>query len=306
MSQTAPSMTQTTGAPAVRRLRWRLEAGLAWALYGLLRVLPLDWASGLAGGVCRLIGPRLPVSKTARRNLARAYPELAEAEREALVREVWENLGRTGGELAHLDKMSDRGNDPRIELVGQEHIEAIKHDGVPVAAFTAHLANWELASLIAGLHGMPFTLIYRRPNNPYVDRLIQRCRRPNRATYAPKEAATWRVIAKTMRGAGFLALMADQKLNNGIAAPFFGRPAMTLPTLAICKLRYDCRLVPVQVERLKGARFRVTVHRPLEVAPSGDQEADVLAITTAVNRTIEGWVRQTPGQWLWLHRRWPD
>ena len=305
MSEPAAASDPAHGAPLGRRLAWRLEAGLAWTLYGLLRLLPLDSASGLAGGFCRLIGPRLPVSNVARRNLTQALPELSQAEREALVREVWDNLGRTGGELAHLDKMSDQGDDPRIELVGREQIEAIRRDGLPVAGFTAHLANWELASLIAGLHDMPFTLVYRRSNNPYVDRLIQRCRRPNRATYAPKEAATWRVIAQTMRRAGFLALMADQKMNNGIAAPFFGRPAMTLPTLALCKLRYGCRLLPVQVERLTGARFRVTLHPPLEVPQSGDQKVDLLAITTAINATIEGWVRQNPGQWLWLHRRWP-
>ena len=263
-------------------------------------------ASGLAGAVCRLIGPQLPVSDTARRNLGRAYPEMVPAEREALVRQVWDNLGRTAGELLHLDKLSDRGPNPRIELVGLEQIEAMKRDGVPVITFTGHLANWELAALIAGLHDMPLTLVYRRANNPYVDRLIQRCRAPQRAIYTPKEAAAWKVITRTMRQAGHLGMMVDQKMNTGVAAPFFGRPAMTLPTLALCKLRYDCRLVPAQVERLGGARFRVTVHPPLEVALSGDQEADVLAITGAINRTIEGWVRQNPGQWLWLHRRWPD
>ncbi|MEM7224387.1 MAG: lauroyl acyltransferase [Pseudomonadota bacterium] len=294
------------GVPAGKRLAWRLEAGLAWGLYGLLRVLPIDWASGLAGAVCRLIGPRLPVSKVARRNLARAFPEQDAAEREAIVRQVWDNLGRTAGELAHLDKITDQGPDARIELHGHEQIETIKRNDAAVAAFTAHLANWDVASLVAGQNDLPFTMIYRRSNNPYVDRLIQRCRAPSKATFAPKEAASWRIIAKTLRRAGNLALLADQKMNNGIAAPFFGRPAMTLPTLAMCKLRYDCRLIPVQVERLEGARFRVTVHPPLEVALSGEQEADMLAITTAINLEIEGWVRQNPGQWLWLHRRWPD
>ena len=304
MGETAPSTTRTLGTG--RRLRWRLEAGLAWALYGVLRALPLDAASGLAGAVCRMIGPRLPVSRHARRNLAMAYPKMPAAEREALVRQVWDNLGRTGGELAHLDKLSDRGADPRIELVGHGHIEAMKRDGVPVITFTGHLANWELAALVAGLHDMPLTLIYRRANNPHVDDLIQRCRRPQKAHYTPKGAAAWRVITKTMRHAGHLGMMVDQKMNTGVAAPFFGRPAMTMPTLALCQLRYGCRLVPAQVERLEGARFRVTVHPPLEVETSGDQEADVLAITGAMNRTIEGWVRQNPGQWLWLHRRWPS
>jgi KDO2-lipid IV(A) lauroyltransferase len=95
-------------------------------------------------------------------------------------------------------------------------------------------------------------------------------------------------------------------MNDGIAVPFFGRPAMTAPALAQFALKYDCPLVPVHVVREGGFRFRVIVEPPLEVRPTGDRHGDLATITGAVNRVIEGWIRATPGQWLWLHRRWPD
>lgn len=95
-------------------------------------------------------------------------------------------------------------------------------------------------------------------------------------------------------------------MNDGIAVPFFGRPAMTAPALAQFALRFDCPVVPARVERLGGARFRLTIQPPLEIQKSGDRQADVLAAMTEVNRIIEGWVRDRPDQWLWLHRRWPD
>ena len=98
----------------------------------------------------------------------------------------------------------------------------------------------------------------------------------------------------------------DQKLNSGIPVPFFGRDAMTAPAVATFALRYDCPVWPVRVERLAGASFRVTVHPKLAMPEQGTREERIHAITVAINRTLEDWIRERPEQWLWLHRRWPD
>jgi KDO2-lipid IV(A) lauroyltransferase len=103
-----------------------------------------------------------------------------------------------------------------------------------------------------------------------------------------------------------LGLMADQKLNDGIEAPFFGQRIMTSPALAELAFRFDCPVVPARVERLSGARFHLHVEPPLELARTGERRADVAAATARVNGVIERWVRDTPEQWLWLHNRWPD
>lgn len=191
-------------------------------------------------------------------------------------------------------------------MVGLEHVELIRQGGKPCIVFTAHLGNWEVAALAAALYGLPLTLIYRPANNPYVEGLIQRCRRPQCGEYVPKGKSAAQRIALVMGQGGTVGMLADQKTNNGVAVPFFGREAMTTRVLALCALNRDCVLLPVQVERLKGARFRVTVHPPLEIAPSGDKEVDMRTITAQINAKIEDWIRQRPAQWLWLHKRWPD
>ncbi len=291
---------------ASRRLRWALEGAAIWTMYGVLATLGLDRASACAGALARAIGPRLGASRTARRNLARAFPDKAPAEIEAVVRGMWENLGRTAGEFAHLGRIRTRGRHARIELRGEENIDLLKSDGRPGIAYAAHLANWELGALVSALHGLPVTLIYRRANNPLVERLVRRCRRPVGGKLVPKGPEASRRITEVLSRGGHLGVLADQKTNNGVPAPFFGRVAMTTPVIALCALKYDCPVVPVQVERLQGARFRVTVHPPLPIAATGRRHDDVLAITAAVNATIEGWVRLHPEQWIWLHRRWPD
>jgi KDO2-lipid IV(A) lauroyltransferase len=103
-----------------------------------------------------------------------------------------------------------------------------------------------------------------------------------------------------------LGLLADQKMNDGISVPFFGRPAMTSSALAFLALRFYCDVFPLRVERLAGAHFRVTVFPPLLLPRSGDRHTDAAALMTRVNETLEAWVRNRPEQWLWLHRRWPD
>jgi KDO2-lipid IV(A) lauroyltransferase len=71
-------------------------------------------------------------------------------------------------------------------------------------------------------------------------------------------------------------------------------------------MKFDCAVLPVQVERLGGARFRLTVHPPLAIARTGNLAKDLRDTMAAANALLEDWIRQRPGQWLWLHRRWPD
>ena len=171
--------------------------------------------------------------------------------------------------------------------------------------FSGHIANWEIAALAAAQYGARITQIYRAANNPLVDRLIARFR-GDRGEYIPKGAAAARRAFAALYRGEHLTLLADQKLNDGIAVPFFGRPAMTAPALALLALRFDCDVLPARVERLEGAHFRLTVFPPLPLLRSGNPQADVAALTARVNAILEAWIRDRPEQWLWVHRRWPD
>jgi KDO2-lipid IV(A) lauroyltransferase len=100
-------------------------------------------------------------------------------------------------------------------------------------------------------------------------------------------------------------LLVDQKTDEGVPVPFFGRDAMTTPAPAALALKLGSIILPVSNERLDGARFRMTVHEPITFQPSGDNDRDVLALTALINQRIEACVRYRPSQWLWIHRRWP-
>jgi Kdo2-lipid IVA lauroyltransferase/acyltransferase len=274
-------------------------------LAGFFGLLPLDLASGLGSAVARLLGPRLGITKRARDNLRRAFPDLPEAEISRIVKAMWDNLGRVAAEYAHLREIRVFDPEGRVETHGLEHMDRAVAAGRRMIIFSGHIANWEIGALAAVQYGISVVQIYRAANNPLVDRMVLEFR-GERAGFAAKGSEGARRAIAALREGIHLSLLADQKMNDGIAVPFFGRPAMTAPALAALALRYDCDVLPARVERLCGARFRLTVFPPLPLPRSEDREADIARLMAAVNATLEEWIRERPAEWLWLHRRWSN
>lgn len=269
----------------------------------LMRRLGPVRSSNLAGFVSRIVGMRLPVCRVADENLRAAMPGMTAAERKRVIGGVWETIGRNVGELPHLAVLHETAEGPGWEMVGRENIPSGQ-----AIFFSAHFGNWEMVLPIASQLGMAVSGFYRRPSNPVVDEVIRSQRMAALGAGVamfPKGAKGARQALAHLAAGGSLGLLVDQKMNDGIAAPFFGRPAMTAPAAAQFALRFDLPLVPIRVQRLGPARVRMICEPALPVPRTGDRQADVLALTTAMNATVERWVRGEPGAWLWLHKRWP-
>lgn len=296
-------MSNKTGSARLRRryLGYPLEAAFLFLIYGVFMVLPLDAASAFGGWIGRTIGPRLRTSRKARRNLDRAMPELSAERKEEILIGMWDNLGRVMAEYPHLSEIWKR-----TEVVGAEIIQDIASARKPTLFYSAHTGNWEIALLGAARNGLPVTAVYRRPNNPAVSWLIDRARSVIGSRLVPKGRDGAKEVVATLRNKGAVCMLIDQKMNDGIAVPFFGRDAMTAPAIGQLAYRYDCAVVPAFAERLGGAYFRLTVMPPAELPHLGNRDLEVRQMMADVNAQIERWVRARPEQWLWLHRRWPD
>ena len=288
---------------ALRHLAHLAEAAALLLIMAVFAALPVDVASALGGRIARFIGPHLRLSRRALGNLARALPENDAAENQRILRGMWDNLGRAMAEHAHLARICSAGSG-RVEIVNGGVIDEILASGRPALLFGGHFANWEVGpSTIHRLMGGSLLSIYRAANNPWVDRMLRWHLGARSAV--PKGAEGGRALLRHLRAGGHVAMLVDQKQNDGIAVPFFGRDAMTAPAIARLGYRFGCPLVPVRVERLYGARFRCTIMAPIEMAKTGDATTDVLATMANVNTVLEGWIRAHPEQWLWVHSRWP-
>lgn len=282
-----------------KSLKHQIEAKALAGFFACLRLLPISAASAVGGGIAQIIGPFFKAHRTAMHNLQRFLPQLDEPQRRRLLRQMWNNLGRTAAEMPHINDVSLKR---RIEIEGAHHMPP---PDTPALFFSAHLGNWELLPYAAKKHGVPITLVYRKANNPIVDRMIADMRSVHAGNMFPKGPTGAVKMARAIKNGEAIAMLADQKMNDGIAVPFFGVDAMTAPAIAQLSLRYDLPIIPARVVRTEGARFLAIVGAPLQIEKSGNKDVDIQNIMQAINTTIEGWIRETPEQWFWVHQRWP-
>ncbi|MAL55654.1 MAG: lipid A biosynthesis acyltransferase [Brevundimonas sp.] len=283
---------------------WRLEAVGFQALFAFLRLLGVERASALGGWLLRTLGPLTGTQKTVMRNPRIAFPEMPPDRREALAREQWDRTGRTFAELAVMDQLTPAGG--RVEVVGMERLHALRDSGRPAVLISGHLANFEVMAAVIMASGVPCQVTYRAANNPYVDAQIRKSReRYGIRLFAPKGDGTRDLMAGMKRGDS-IALLVDQKYNQGPEVEFFGQPVNASPGAARLALKFGTVMQPLSVVRLPGARFRVTAHEPITVRETEDKAAAVLAGIQAANRFVEDRVREVPEDWFWVHKRWPD
>jgi len=278
-------------------------------VFGIFRLLGPERASYLGGAAMRGLGPLAPVHKTALANLRAAFPEKAEADIRAIALGAWDNLGRTAAEYAHLDTLFDYDYaNPdaagRVEVSGIEHFIALKDDGKPGLIFSAHLGNWELPAICAARYGLHATAVFRAPNDPAVARAVHEVRsRTMGGLEAARAGAAFAMQGALERG-GHLGMLIDQHFTRGVVSLFFGRPVLTNPIMAKFARAFDCPVHGVRVIRKPGLRFKLELTPPLDLPRDENGEIDVKGAMAAMTAVVEGWVRDNPEQWLWMHRRW--
>jgi Kdo2-lipid IVA lauroyltransferase/acyltransferase len=306
-------------AADLQRMRWeakrRLKSGLdaaaggaAALLLSLIHRCDRVWITNFGGAFMRTIGPWLSEHRTGQANLRAAFPEKSDAEIETILRGVWDNLGRTGAEIAHLDHIcsGDRYKRTFIDYTPEsiERFLKVKDDGKPAVVFAAHLANWELPAVIAASDGLDSTVLYRRPNLGAVADAVIALRQGIMGEMVASSLGAPVTLARALERGRHVAMLVDQHYVRGIDVTFFGRTCKVNPLIAMLAREAECPIHGTRVWRLPGNRFGAEISP--EVPPVRDAEGriDVAGTMQAVTSVVESWVREHPEQWLWLHRRW--
>jgi KDO2-lipid IV(A) lauroyltransferase len=266
--------------------------------------------SDAAGWLLRKLGPWLPEHRIGRANLTAAFPDKSATEIDQILLGVWDNLGRVGAEFAHLDRLWDYDaaqlNKGRMEFSPRttELFNRLRDDGKPALIFAAHLANWELPALAAAAHGLEAAILYRRPNIGDIDRRVRDLRKLSMGTLIPTGLDAPVKAAEALERGLHVAMLADQYAVQGVDVLFFGRRTKANSFIARLARHVDCPIHGVRVVRLPQRRFRIELTEAVEPVRDSAGAIDVAATMQAITTVIEGWVREHPEQWLWLHRRW--
>lgn len=284
---------------------------LAIGMLRTTRYFDPDKTAKLFGRITRLIGPALREQRIGRANLTAAFPEKSPEEIETILAGVWDNLGRVGAEFAHIDHIWDYDEDHpdpqgRVEIPQRtdELFRQLRTDGKPALVFASHLANWELPALAAVAHRLDTAVLYRRPNIASADRIIQEMRQVNMGTLIPAGRDAPFRLAEALQKGQHVAMLVDQYLTGGVEVTFFGRKTKANPMLARLLRQIECPVHGTRVVRLPGNRFRAELTEEISPVRDAEGKIDIQGMTQKITSVVEGWVREHPEQWLWLHRRW--
>jgi len=289
------------------------EAAVGALTVGMLRATryfdPIKTAN-LFGRILRLVGPMTREQEIGRANLTAAFPEKSPDEIETILAGVWDNLGRLGAEFAHIDHIWEHDpahpGDSRIEIQTRTHelFAQLRLDGKPALIFASHLGNWELPALAAVAHGLDAATLYRRPNIASANRIIEEMRAVKMGTLIPAGRDAPLRLADALQNGQHVAMLVDQYFTNGVDVTFFGRKTKANPTLARLLRQIECPVHGVRIIRLPGNRFRAELSEEVQPVRDAAGKIDVQGTMQSVTSVIEGWIREYPDQWLWLHRRW--
>ena len=336
-TKTAPDLP---GARSNRPITFmhRIEHGAACALLGFFRLIGVDAASWLSGKGLRVVGPVLhKIHQRGDDNLQRIYPDWSGSARRSVLADVWENLGRVGGEFAHLDafqptwdeaqmqhqvaRLSEQNLLNETERARLSHYKPAENARIALSAsddflialakkqpaifVTGHFANWEIMGRVCAYVDVPCAIIYRAANNSLIDELIIKRRGQSSGHWQiPKGPEGARSFIDALKQDYSLGLLVDQKFTSGPMLPFTGIDAPTAPAPARMSLNYNMPLIPVVVERTKGAHFKMIAGDAITIERSGDMSADINALTGQINAVLGQKIDENPSQWLWFHRRW--
>jgi KDO2-lipid IV(A) lauroyltransferase len=279
-------------------------------LLRLLHRVDPDWLADFCAAWMRRVGPHLAYQRDGRENLRAAFPEKSAAAIEHILAGVWDNLGRLGAEIAHLDTLADFDADHPgrgriiIPPESMERLVRLRDGGRPALWFGAHLANWELPPLAAIKFHLDGAVVYQRPHMAALGEEIFRIRQAMMGALIPAGAEAPLRIADALKRGVHVGMLVDQHFTMGVDVEFFGRGCKANPTLARLARRFDCPIYGARAIRLPDHRFRLELTEAIEAPRDAEGKIDVVGTMQAITTVVEGWVREHPEQWLWLHRRW--
>ena len=276
------------------------------SLFCIFKIIGLKNASNLGCVIGKFFGPLFRSKNIIKNNIEIAFGKIDKNKEAEIINGMWSNIGRTFAEYVFLkDFKFNKTNFSHIKINGMEYLENIKKNKEIVIFYSAHLANFEIMAMELNKLGVKCAAIYRPLNNFFLNPLMEYLRMKYICPIQiPKGLRGIREIINRVKDGYSIALMVDQRVGEGPKISFFGKPAHTTTIPAQLAIKYDCKLVPIFLERKNGANFEMTIYEPYKIQKTDNEEQDIKNITVKINQIIEKMIARNPTQWIWSHNRW--
>ena len=284
--------------------KYFLQFVIVLSLFITFKIVGLQNASFMGSLLAKIFGPLFRSKKIIEKNLNICFKNIEQKEIKRISLGMWDNIGRTFSEYIFLKNFQKKHNN-LIKLKGTEYLDEIKNSNKPVVFISGHLSNFELLGTKLNNYGIKFCAIYRPLNNIFLNPIMEYLRLKYVCPIMIKKGrSNTRELINRIKDGYSVIILADQRTSEGKKIEFFNYPALTSTMPAQISLKYNCKIVPLYMERLSYNNFEMTVYKPFEYKKSDNYEKDSYNLTLEINRQLEKMILKKPEQWLWSHNRW--
>jgi len=287
-------------------IKYFFEFIIIISLFCTFKIIGLKNASSLGSILGKIIGPFFRSKNIIKQNIKIGLGNLDGKKEEEIINGMWSNIGRTFAEYIFLKnfKLNKTGFN-HIKITGIEYLDQIKKSNKPVVFFSGHFANFELMAMELNKFGIKLAAIYRPLNNFFLNPLMEHFRIKYICPVQIRKGVSGsREIVKKIKDEYSIALMVDQRVSEGPRLSFFNKEAHTTTIPVQIALKYNCKLVPIYIERKNEINFEMVIHEPYEITKTGVHEDDLKNNSLTINKKIEKMIIKNPTQWIWTHDRW--
>ena len=285
----------------MKKIKYFFEFIIILFLFLIYKILGLKISSFISGKLFEFFGPLFRSKKIIKSNIQRAIPEINLQEINDIKKNMWNNYGRTLSEYMFLKNFRNNDFKSNINVEGKEILDQIKYEKTPVIFVSGHFSNFELMAMQIEMSGVNLAAVYRPLNNIFLNVLMERIRKKYICKKQIKKGTRGvRELLRLFKKGYSIALMIDQRVSEGIKSKFFDKDAFTTTIPAQFVKKFNCKVVPIYIERFNGINFNIKVEKPIEFSKGMPAEE----ITRNLNIWLEKKIMKNPGKWIWSHNRW--
>jgi len=285
----------------MKKIKYFLEFLIISSLFIIYKFFGLKISSYISGKLFETFGPIFRSNDLIKSNIRRAIPKIPLSKVKTITENMWNNYGRTLSEYMFLKGFRNDKFKSNINIIGKEILEKIKLEKTPVIFVSGHFSNFELMAMEIEKSGVNLSAIYRPLNNIFLNILMERIRKKYICKNQIKKGTSGvRELLRLYKKGYSIALMIDQRVSQGIKSKFFDQEAFTTTIPAQFIKKFNCKVVPISIERHKGINFNIKIEKPMEFSKNSSTEK----ITRDLNIWLEKAILKNSGEWIWSHDRW--
>ena len=285
----------------MKQINYFIQFIIIVILFFIFKILGYKLSSALGGKIFEIIGPLFRSKRLIQSNIKKAIPNIEFERLNKITKSMWNNYGRVFAEYMFIKDFNEGKLKNNLKIEGQDILDNIKKINKPVIFISGHLANFELMAMHIEKSGIKLSAIYRPLNNIFLNKIMERIRRKYICKFQIKKGiAGVRKIINMLKDNYSTALMIDQRVSEGIKSNFFNKEASTTTIPAQFIRKFNAKVVPIYIKRLKNNNFKIKIYEPITFK----KDETINSITLHLNKILEKMIIKNPEQWIWMHNRW--